>query len=198
MSPDQRNIRISPWKYLGESSRYQYRQGYKKAADLLADAIAANTTDIHATFGMIFPALFLYRHYIELEFKDLLALGRMFRFNSEVLTAGSDRLRHDLEKMLRAATRLSQNAQGDDAAAEFERTGQEAIGFFVMVDPNGDGFKYPLNSSGQTQWNESFEVDFSSIRAAIASLDDLCSELRNELREMIDPGEDISDRTYFY
>jgi hypothetical protein len=198
MSPEWENVKISPWKYLGEDSRFQYRQGYKKAANLLADAIVANGSYIHFTFGMIFPALYLYRHYIEIEFKDLLALGRMFKFHSDHSAAKPDRLRHDLEKMLRATTRLSKYVQGEDAGAEFERTGQEAINFFVTVDPNGDGFKYPLTASGKTQWSDAFEVDLSLIGSAIARFDDLCHELRNELREMTDPGADVSDRTYFY
>jgi hypothetical protein len=110
MSHTQQHIKISSWKHLGEGSRFEYRQGYKKAADLLADAITANVSDFHFTFGMIFPALFLYRHYIELEFKDLLALGQMFKFDGDASDAKPHRPRHDLEKMLKATVRLSKNA----------------------------------------------------------------------------------------
>lgn len=198
MSHTQQHIKISSWKHLGEDSRFQYRQGYKKAADLLADAIAANVSDFHFTFGMIFPALFLYRHYIELEFKDLLALGQMFKFDGDVTDPKLQRPRHDLEKMLKATVLLSKNAQGDDAAGEFELVAQEAISLFVATDPNGDGFKYPLTSSGKAQWDGSFEVDLPSIRSAITGFGDLCDDLRKELRQMTDPGADVSDRTYFY
>jgi hypothetical protein len=148
MSHTQQHIKISSWKHLGEDSRFEYRQGYKKAADLLADAITANVSDFHFTFGIIFPALFLYRHYIELEFKDLLALGQMFKFDGDASDGKPHRPRHELEKMLKATVRLSKNAQGDDAAGEFELIGREAISLFVSTDPNGDGFKYPLTSSG--------------------------------------------------
>lgn len=198
MSHTQQHLKISSWKPLGEGSRFGYRQGYKKAADLLADAITENVSDFHCTFGMIFPALFLYRHYIELEFKDLLALGQMFKFDGDASDAKLHRPRHDLEEMLKATALLSRNVQGDDAAGEFELIGREAISLFVTIDPNGDGFKYPLTSSGKAQWDDSFEVDLPSIRSAITRFGDLCYDLRKELREMTDPGADVSDRTYFY
>ena len=87
-------------------------KGIKKPADLISDLILARISDFHFTFGMILPrSLYLYRHYIELEFKDLLALGQMFRFDGELAALKPDRPRHDLEKMLKAAVRLSKNAQ---------------------------------------------------------------------------------------
>ncbi|OPY94379.1 hypothetical protein A5906_13710 [Bradyrhizobium sacchari] len=101
---------------------------------------------------MIFPALFLYRHYIELEFKDLIALGQMSKFDGDASSAKLQRPRHDLEKMLKATVCLSKNAQGDDAAGEFELVAREAIRLFVATDPNGDGFKYSLTFTGKAQW----------------------------------------------
>src|ERR1700674_5287427 len=72
-------FRVTSWNSTGELSRSEYRAGYRKAADALVlnllNSDGDYITDLHIRFGMIYPIMFLYRHYIEIEFKDLLALA---------------------------------------------------------------------------------------------------------------------------
>jgi hypothetical protein len=78
MSTEKHMFTVTSWNRLGELSRTQYREGYKKAADTLTLKVLCSDgdymTDLHLRFGMIYPIMFLYRHYIEIELKDLLAL----------------------------------------------------------------------------------------------------------------------------
>lgn len=57
-----------------------YRTGFKIAADIIAERIAKDTKDIDR---IIYPLVFLYRHYIELSIKDTIIYSKEY-FGEEV------------------------------------------------------------------------------------------------------------------
>jgi hypothetical protein len=51
-----------------------YIRGFQNAAETLVKTVK-NSEAIHFTYGMVLPACFLYRHYLELEMKYILTQG---------------------------------------------------------------------------------------------------------------------------
>jgi hypothetical protein len=198
MSTGKHIFTVTSWNETGELSRSAYRAGYKKAADVLVLKLLSSDTDyiadLHMRFGMIYPIMFLYRHYVEIEFKDLIILAGMTSVVEANKICG-----HDLHALWSKVLVCAEEVQGEDMRQELEGTFGEAIEFFQRVDPYGDGFRYPKNVKGAAQWDSSFYVDIEKINSAIECLEQFCHELRQELRQRLDPeAEDISGRDYFY
>ena len=198
MSTRKHIFRVDSWNATGELSRSAYRDGYRKAADALVlkllDSHGDYIADLHMRFGMIYPIMFLYRHYIEIEFKDLIALAGMTSLVDIKKMSG-----HGLKKLWSKVLECVEAVQGKDTRQEFEEAFEKVIEYFEQVDPRGDGFRYPKNVKGSAQWDSSFEVDIVKVSSDIKRLDHYCDELRGELKQMLDPeAEDISDRIYFY
>jgi hypothetical protein len=198
MSTRKHIFTVTSWNVTGELSWSAYREGYKKAADALVlkllDSDCDYIADLHIRFGMIYPIMFLYRHYIEIEFKDLIALAGMTSLVDIKKMSG-----HDLRKLWSKVLECVEAVQGKDTRQEFEDAFEKVIEYFEQVDPHGDGFRYPKNVKGNAQWDSSFEVDIVKVNSDIKRLDHFCDELRGELKQMLDPeAEDISDRIYFY
>ena len=57
---------VGSWNATGELSRFVYRNGYLNAAELLADAIDKSEGFDARVLSIIYPALHLYRHFVEL------------------------------------------------------------------------------------------------------------------------------------
>ena len=189
---------VTSWNRLGELSRTQYREGYKKAADTLTLKVLCSDgdymTDLHLRFGMIYPIMFLYRHYIEIELKDLLALAGMMSFVDARKISG-----HGLMPLWAKVLKCVEEVQGTDVRQEFEETFQHCIELFEQVDPQGDAFRYPKDVKGNAQWDGQFEIDIAKIKSDVDRVNQCCYELRQELRQMLDPeAEDTSERDYFY
>jgi hypothetical protein len=81
MNTEKNIFTITSWNVTGELNWAEYRRGYKRAADALSRGLLESDgdyiSDIHLRFGMIYPIMFLYRHYLEVEFRDLLAMAAL-------------------------------------------------------------------------------------------------------------------------
>ena len=108
-------------------------------------------------------------------------------------------LRHDLKALWLKVLECVEAVQGVDARREFAETFERIVEFFVKLDPHGDGFRYPKSAKGNSQWDNSFEIDIDAVKAAVNRLEQCCYELRSEFKQLIDPeATDISERYYFY
>jgi hypothetical protein len=198
MSAEKNVFTVTPWKLCGELSWEAYREGYRKAADTLALNLVNSggnyISDLHMRFGMIYPIMFLYRHYIEIEFKQLLALIGM-----TTLVDTKKKYGHDLRALWSKVLECVEAVQGKDARQEFAGAFERTIAYFERVDPQRDGFRYPKNSKGHGQWDSPLEVDVATIHSSVNQLEQCCAELRREFKQVLDTeAEDMSDRYYFY
>jgi hypothetical protein len=191
-------LSVMPWNIGGELTWLAYRRGYREAADALVlrllDSDAGYIADIHLRFGMVYPIMFLYLHYIELEFKDLIAIIGMTD-----LIDTKKKLGHNLTALWLKVLECVEAVQGDDARQEFAEAFEKTIEHFAKLDPHGEGFRYPKNIKGNAQWDNSFEIDIATVKTDVNRLEQCCDELREELKQLLDPeAPDISDRYYFY
>lgn len=123
-----------------------YIVGYKEAADSLVDSIANRKGSADS---LIFPIVFLYRHYVEIRLKSLLhdgsrLLDRDYKQKSE----------HQLSKLwpkVRSILdELWPNEEGEDLKAM-----DSLIAQFEEVDPQSTTFRYPKDFDG----NNSLKLD---------------------------------------
>ena len=109
------------------------------------------------------------------------------------------KLGHNLTALWLKVLECVEAVRGDDARQDFAEAFGNTIERFVKLDPHGDGFRYPKNAKGNSQWDKSFEIDIATVKAEINHLEQCCYELRSELKQLSDPeATDISDRYYFY
>ncbi|MEM9509898.1 MAG: hypothetical protein AAGA16_19810 [Cyanobacteria bacterium P01_E01_bin.35] len=127
-----------------------YIAGYKDAADLLVESVAKRegTAD-----SLIFPIVFLYRHYLELRLKSLLhdgniLLDRDYRQKSE----------HQLSKLWLRAREILAELFPNEEGIQLEAM-DSLIEQFEKVDPRSTSFRYPKDFKG----NNSVKQDLPKV-----------------------------------
>ena len=123
-----------------------YIVGYKEAGDSLVNSVAdgSGTAD-----SLIFPIVFLYRHYIELRLKSLLHDGRRL-LDIEHKQKSEHQLSKLWPKVRDILVELWPDGSKSDLAA-FDRL----INQFEQVDPRSTTFRYPKDFNG----NNSLQMD---------------------------------------
>jgi hypothetical protein len=112
-----------------------YIEGYRKAA------VAVFESAIHANVSpdfLVFPMAFLWRHYLELALKDVIAVGRRIAGEPWGFPSG-----HNLMNLWNVA-RPHVVQCGNPNAPELVNV-EANIREFEQVDPESDGFRYPFN-----------------------------------------------------
>lgn len=123
-----------------------YIIGYKEAGDSLVNSVAgrSGTGD-----SLIFPIVFLYRHYLELRLKSLLYDGNRL-LDIEHKQKSEHQLSKLWSKVRDVLVELWLNESKDDLAA-FD----SLINQFEQVDPRSTTFRYPKDFDG----NNSFQMN---------------------------------------
>ena len=119
-----------------------YADGYKKAGDVLVRNAMEQT---HTLNLLVYPICFLYRHYLELTMKGLIARGRR-------LTQGKYAYpkHHNLLKLWGECRTLllklvdSVKLIGSVSQEELDVV-EELVVQIIQVDPNGEAFRYAEN-----------------------------------------------------
>ena len=123
-----------------------YIIGYKEAADSLVDSIANRKGSADS---LIFPIVFLYRHYVEIRIKSLLhdgsrLLDREHKQKSE----------HQLSKLWPKVRSILDELWPNDEVGDFKAM-DSFIAQFEEVDPRSTTFRYPKDFEG----NNSLKLD---------------------------------------
>lgn len=113
-------------------------EGYKKAADLMVDA---TTNDIYARATLVFPIIFNYRQFIELELKYHLAMyGPAVAIDPNWDT-------HDLARLWEWFLDMLEG-YGTPDPDEADPVVGEIILEFAKIDPNSYSYRYPVDRKG--------------------------------------------------
>lgn len=121
--------------------RFRLLLGYKRAGDLL---IANASTDRSDRFNVIFPALFNYRHYIELALKTLIETHGDYAG----VTLGT--LNHGLPELWKIFQSVAAAFGSDCADDAFVAVGS-CIDEMARLDMRSTAFRYAADLKGQTQ-----------------------------------------------
>ena len=128
---------------------YEYTMGYKQAADILADDLEGK--HIIGDFFVVYPIIFLYRHYLEL------LLKRLCDESSRLLDLPLEMdVTHDLLRLWnKTLTNLKliwsdPNAETDEYYESITKRLEE----LSNIDKNSDAFRYPVNKRGHAYETE--------------------------------------------
>lgn len=117
-----------------------YRMGYKAAADnLIEDALSSK--DISKLDTFVFPAIFLYRHYIELTLKDLIIT--LADLNREEKIQMLKKYSHNLDVLWKDFVKVSLDITGEANDVALNTVGKY-VQEFHCIDKGSVSFRYPF------------------------------------------------------
>ncbi len=115
--------------------------GFKRAADILSEHILARITDGDL---VIYPIVFLYRHYVELELKSIIYRGKENLGERKKLKPTHKLF--DLWSECSGLLHCKGAVVDTPEAAAFE----EGIRQFDQFDAKSDSFRYPVDKNNET------------------------------------------------
>jgi HEPN domain-containing protein len=117
-----------------------YAIGFKKAGDILVEHAKITGSDLDT---IVYPAVFLYRQYVELRLKDLIIDG------SKLLDEAKEPPpTHSLQHLWSYVKDLLNRVFSGGNYSEFEKL-EAMINQFNEVDPSSFSFRYPVDKKGK-------------------------------------------------
>ncbi|HTW30068.1 MAG TPA: hypothetical protein VMD76_00205 [Candidatus Sulfotelmatobacter sp.] len=167
---------------LGVSREFLYREGYLKAARVLANHALANEYDRNI---LLFPVAFLYRHHIELSLKDLIQTARTVASDQPKNPEGHllAPLWEELKDVLR---RLDESPGRNDLDAV-----EAYVKQVEQVDKQGQAFRYATSVRGEPHLREFDILDVRAFSEAMERLAGYLGGLSSRLDLLLDHKEEI-------
>ena len=142
-----------------------YATGYKRAADILVDTLRKQGC---GQDFLVYPIIFMYRQYLELQLKEIIAYGRQLVDDlSDIPT------HHDLGLLWREAREHIKNRWPDQPEDDLNIVGA-CIKEFSAADPLSTAFRYPADKRGNSSIKDmqhNLDVGkFSDVMGRISSL----------------------------
>ena len=125
--------------YSNDPEWIRYVDGYKDAADRLVER--------HEADFLVYPTMYLYRQYLELQLKSL--LRRLYLYHG---IQSSYPKTHDLDELWRIARPLIEKKYPQDAA-DNDHIGAR-IEEFNRIDPSSLAFRYPEDKKGRPSFED--------------------------------------------
>lgn len=119
-----------------------FAEGYKKAADVLVTYVKESEQDLDY---LVYPIVFLYRHYLELIFKEIIQEGNQLLVGNNSIPHG-----HKLNDFWGQVKHIINVIWPNKAVDEFRHI-DHIVNEFCAVDLRSDSFRYPVNKSGDNQ-----------------------------------------------
>lgn len=130
---------------------WKYTIGYKEAGDLLL----RNALEGGRQHVLVFPIIFLYRHYIELILKEIIMNNRAFLGISENFPNyhNIDRLweicRENFQKVDEAIDPQFTKSEEYQKIVEGYNVLEIDLRKFAVLDPTSESFRYPVDNRGR-------------------------------------------------
>jgi hypothetical protein len=154
-----------------------YAEGYKAAADQLVEDVRERR--VHPLDAVVFPIVFLYRHYLELRLKQLmpvsarlLSLDPNFRQKHGLVEVWRH-LRPRIEKVW--ANSKEKNDAIEEKLIELEKW-----------DPKSDAFRYPVDTAGERNLQGLQYVNVRHLRDVVAGVAAVLDGIAIGMDEMAD------------
>ena len=156
------NAVLDHWTGVGDF----HAAGYRQAAEILLRRFLADPEGTACERdSLVLPVLFLFRHYLELRFKDIIVYGQVLSGQPAQWRHG-----HDLESLWAEVQDLCNVVYGSPASAEFVSVG-ECVSDLRQLDPNSESFRYPRDRNGRPLF-EHLVIGLKALSATVASIGD--------------------------
>lgn len=128
---------IEPWN----KDFHAYAEGYKLAADIVADEVTATDIEHRTTRDYVaYPVIYMYRHYIELRLKEIILVGNRLYGMPQGLPK-----HHKIKELWTHARGILNNISSKD---DLDVAG-DCINEFSTMDPDSESFRYPITRDGK-------------------------------------------------
>jgi hypothetical protein len=134
---------------------------YKEGADALARAAANGDAYLDR---LISPIVFLYRQYLELAVKGIIATARCLEGERPGYP-----ITHNLHQLWHEAARLMRKHYGDEAPPEMDYI-QPCIDDFNKHDPDSFAFRYPTDKKGRASLRGITNIDLQNLHDTMQRL----------------------------
>jgi len=160
---------------------YLYPRGYLRAADLLVEHIIKDRTERNF---LVYPIVFLYRHYIELELKEFIRDGNDFLDKSENFPAC-----HNLDELWRRCKEIIEKIEElePEVPKEALDSMEELIHQFSKVDSDSTAFRYPTDKNEKPLLKDLSYIDIENLKEVMSRIDKFLNDVGNYIdyqREM--------------
>jgi hypothetical protein len=156
-------------KFIGFTRSYV--EGFKAAADILIKSVLRQTELPHISYEKVIPALHLYRQYLELHFKFIMADGEN---QCHIKLAPKEHFGHELPILWNHVKAIILHIDPNEPADNL--TAMESIvNEFVNADESGQEFRYPKfktkKGSGESLANIPQVFDLPHLLEMMAKVD---------------------------
>lgn len=117
-----------------------YVSGYKHAAEILNKYVLENR--VLGYDALVYPIIFLYRQYIELQLKSLIKHGSIVLYSPEKYLKT-----HDIKQLWKQCRKILEKIWPEDSESLDEI--EEGIYQLSEIDPSSEAFRYPVNKKGK-------------------------------------------------
>ncbi len=138
-----------------------YADGYKRAADMLVEQVEHTGSDQDI---LVFPIVFLYRHYLEIRLKELLQVS------SRCLDESATEVprHHDLIKLWTAVRPRLEKVWPE---GEYHDDVEDLLKQFCRIDAGSFAFRYPVKADGTPTLAEAgSHINLGRVRDAVAGV----------------------------
>ncbi|MGK3115854.1 hypothetical protein [Candidatus Pantoea formicae] len=157
-----------------------YTEGYRRAADILIRHIDETARDQDF---LVYPVVFLYRHHIELQIKQVTGLAR--RLLREDDPRGGDRGTHNLNSLWEVARRLLLQADDTLGPSDFRRV-SDVVRALHEADLRATGFRYARTAEGGRSLQGIHYINTRRFGEQMAAASDDLDSIDNGLRYLLD------------
>jgi len=141
-----------------------YSKGYKDAADRLVEYTQKDKTSLNF---LVFPILFLYRHYLELALKEIIiAANRYLEEHNSIKS-------HNLIQLWERVKGLISDANLDISSDDVN-TVENQIFQFDNLDKSSMTFRYPVDKQGGVFENLSDYINIQNVKEIVDGLHSWC------------------------
>lgn len=163
---------------------YRRRKGFQSAAVLLLEE-AAKAPVWNDRDPLVWPALYSFRHYVELELKYLV---RGF----PELGLGTPPATHRLRTLWSPVVKGFARCFGEEDRQPFDVL-ERAIAILETLDPAGDGLRYATTRAGQSSMTEDVYLDPLALLRLIHEVDEVLGAAGMAFQAEADAVRDMFD-----
>ncbi|MCG6350463.1 hypothetical protein [Vibrio fluvialis] len=163
-----------------------YIYGYKKAADSLVKKVIKNHSEIDY---LVYPIVFLYRHHIELQLKNLIELNMQLH-NSKGNVAATHKIR-DLWPQVKGYYRKLNNRSNQKEISFIDKIMDE----LCTIDSESMSFRYSKTKSGEVPNKGLNQINLEVFSSVIGRVSDSLETFEYQVRHELDcASEYLSDK----
>ena len=149
--------------FLG-ANRSIYEDGYKLAADALVDKLMEKRT--RQDF-LVYPIVFLYRHYIELSLKHMIFLGNKISKDEFRLPE-----HHRIDALWSEARKILEEMNSGSPKKVLDAV-ESCLKELARRDPTGEAFRYPMDLKRRHYFEKQEQVNLRHFRETMEKISSL-------------------------